>query len=381
MQGPLLAATNPVDVYEAIHGPVAPIDVTVPSFQANPSAGALNQLDYDAQWMSYAQQMNQQNSATDTASIQAAQAAYNAATGSDTAANGGQYDPAKVQALNAALDDMIEANGWSFGPARTTSADNIPTLDTINVTAQAVTTQAPIIAQSDLALFAFGQGAEFNLGETSDNVSEALALADIGLKGTAQEGALSILNNAAPLQQARMTDISRATTMEDLEGVVSDTSKSGRLIAAFAKASNVVVGAGLIADGVTLISDVQNAQTDQVPLVVAQDTSSFAAEAASILVGAETGAAIGAGLGLYFGWTGPVFPFVEAGLSIAGGVAGALGYNSYLKEPVKNVVSTLVHDMDNSIENAPTEIRSDLKTTENYLRYIFSNPKGPYTWQ
>jgi LysM repeat protein len=139
-QGPLLAAAGPMDVYEAVHGPVAPIDVTVPSFLANPSAGALDQLDYDAQWMSYARQMQQQGGAPDMASIQAAQAAYNAADDSDTAANGGQYDPAKVQALDAALGDMIEANGWSFGSEQSMSGGQVTTLPEITVTAAAPAT-------------------------------------------------------------------------------------------------------------------------------------------------------------------------------------------------------------------------------------------------
>jgi len=235
-----------------------------------------------------------------------------------------------------------------------------------------------------------GQASMFDLGTTAENEAEGLSFIEIGLRGAAQEGSLSILNRAAAVQQDRMTDISRATSMEEVEAVVSDASKSGKWISNFSTISKFVVPATLVADGVVLYSDVKNLPSDQVPLKVAQDTMYFAGEAGAAWTGAE-------GFGLFAlpiaTATGIGLPFVEAAAMTVGAGFGVWAYNKdAVKGAVENWVSELVQGTDEVIENPRVivddaksewnQFKSDAKGAEAYLRYLLlPGPKGPYTGQ
>jgi hypothetical protein len=365
---PTLASVGAAATYAAVNGGGQErVDVTMPAFLEDSRTGALSQLDYDAQWMNYANAMAQQpGGVVDAASIQAAQEAYNAAANSDTSINVGQYDPAKVQALDDALNDMIDSNGWSFGPPESAGNAQPVTLSTITVTPTAAdiaqtrsygdvwglggVAGTTDLGQSYSFLWGLDQNSEFPLpdAQTTQDIAgdfgTGMSFLEIGNRGVAQYGALAILNRAAPLQMDRMSAISRSTTFEQLEGVLENTSKSGRWIGDVAKASSKwVTPVALTADGIYLAADIKQAAPGQVPLVAAKDVTSFAAEWTVGAAGAETGAAVGLWFSPEFG---PFAPFVEAGFGL-GGAAIALGvYNAkHGPEAVKAYVGNVWKDV------------------------------------
>lgn len=140
---------------------------------------------------------------------------------------------------------------------------------------------------------------------------------------------------------------------------------------------------GIAADAAYLYADVKQAPSDQVPLVIARDTTSFAGDAIAI----ETGMAAGFEFGMWLGVTGPVLP---AAFTIGGGLVGLAVYNFLPAEKyVKEGVSTLVNGADNVIENPQiivddakaswNQFKSDAKDAGSYLQYLLlPYPKGPY---
>ena len=409
---PELAAADPYAMYAGVNGLPGSVDVTVPLLaqQGPTQAALLDQLTYDAKWMNYAASPGV--TVQDANSISAAQDAYNTAAGSDTQASGGQYDAALVLQANDAIDTMIENNSWSFGPDST--ASNVETLGTITVTASAgnSSTSGPYLMmlapqtmgaatagvamdgvgmpesgtasmQASLWLGAYS-GAD--LKDTAEQVSSALEVASRLDFGAAQIGGLSILNRAGALQQTRMNAIADATSFEELNGIVGDASQTGQWIAKLSPMAKMLEPAAVLAEGAYLYADVQRAPSNQVPLVIAQDTTSFAAEMAAAEGGALIGMKIGKMVAPFFGLDAP---FVVAAFGIAGGLGGFAAYNyPGLENDVKTGVSWLVNGADNVIENPQVVVdyaktswngfKSDTQVAINYLKYELSYTKGSY---
>jgi len=179
---PMLASSDAAATHAGVDGAQGGVDVATPSFLADSTQGAAGQIAYDAKWMAYAHGMQQQQGGiANAASVQAAQDAYNAAVGSDTASNGGQYDPEKVQELNDALDEMIQQNGWSFGPLQDVASDQITTLPAISVTG----TATPDSSSSSYGMLSYaaatsGTGDSGALGDFATGFSLAGTAADAG---------------------------------------------------------------------------------------------------------------------------------------------------------------------------------------------------------
>jgi len=104
------------------------VDVTLPSFSDDPVANADAQLGVDGQWYTYAHEISLYASShppgsvsLDTASIDAANAAYEDAV---HAAGSSDYG-GKVEAANEAINAMIRANDWSYGPSAPQTLDPV----------------------------------------------------------------------------------------------------------------------------------------------------------------------------------------------------------------------------------------------------------------
>lgn len=95
-------------------------DVTTPAFKNDPSAGAMEQMEYDAGWMRYAQGQKAAGKVTDTLAYDEAQQKYNAAAMSGKGMSNNSFDPNAVAMANGAINQMIDANGWQPGPPQPT---------------------------------------------------------------------------------------------------------------------------------------------------------------------------------------------------------------------------------------------------------------------
>ena len=351
---PLLASADPESTYAAVHGPASESSDYL-------TLSAPNGSTMDDRWSFVAQV--KQNGGPTIDPTQISQQEWNDYV--HDYSHLGQVDP------NAITLGTIEVTGQTFAPASSSSQDELAFLGV---------GQTPELSMEDVA----------QLQEIAEGTSDWLDASNIVAKGTAQFGALGILNRAGALQQDRMTSIARATSFEDFDGVLGYASKSGQWSSKFSTASKFIEPLGVAANAVYLYADVRQAPPDQVPLVIARDTTSFAGEALAATGGAEVFAAFGAPISAL---TGPFAPFTEAAFTVAGGLVGLGIYNlTPMKGDVKDGVSLFVNDSVNGVEkiiqnphmvvdeakSSWDQFKSDAKYTAAYLEYLLSNPKGPY---
>lgn len=326
---------------------------------------------YDSKWLGYAKDMLARKLASDPASIAAAQMAYNDAANSD-------YDINKVAIANDALNAMIDANGFKPSPAQPVTLDTITVTGNIPQNDIKLELAQPDLMVKDLApphvdvvLDSDVHFSSFQLGtapkEVSyEGISEAAAYTSLGFEVaqhadtlTTKLSTINILDRARNLQMPRIDAVAHAKEYEELEGMFSESSQSGKLISKWAPLAKSLKLFGVGADLASLEADVLDAPADKIPLVVAQDATSFAAEAGAVEFGATIGAWVGGTVGLALG------PFEPLGIAVGGAIGGAAGaiiYNWGAENKIKALVSDFVTAAPRAIDEVPRTISEDLHT-------------------